>query len=70
MVITGFNPQYEGDVDVNKKVMIGSIDFLGHEEMYTSFVSETERNDKVKDYIICDEDNLTVWIIWYSEEVT
>lgn len=67
--ITGFNPsELVNEIDFKKQVLIGNVTFAT-KDMYTSFVGETERNNKVKDFIICDEDKLTVWIIWYSKGV-
>ncbi len=67
--LTGFNPQYEGNVDVNKQVMIGSVDFSGHEEMYNKFKARNEFRAPVKDFLIFDKDNCTVWICWYEKGI-
>ena len=64
--LTGFNPQYEGNVDVNKQVMIGSVDFSGHQEMYESFKRQSclKENAAKSKYLIFDNTNKTVRILW------
>ena len=45
--------------------MIGTVDFSGNEEMYEAFVKNiTEDNHELLDFLIFDEDNKTVWILW------
>ena len=66
--ICSFNPnvKYE-DNRVENQVMIGSVDFSKHEEMYEAFVSELDNDNKK--YVICDEENKIVWICWYEEDL-
>ena len=70
--ITGFNPEYVGKVDVTKYVMIGTVDFTGHEEMYEKLENTADKKDKnyniaTEKYCIFDDDIKTVWIYWYEE---
>jgi len=65
--ITGFNPKHVGKVDVHKQVMIGSVVF-NTKAMYDYFVEYNGDRTTVKDYIICDENNMTVWLMWYDKE--
>jgi len=72
--ITGFNPEYVGKVDVTKYVMIGTVDFTGHEEMYealekTSYLEEKNYNKATKYYTVFDDENHTVWLCWCEEEL-
>ena len=64
--ITGFAPDktYNG---IENQVMIGSVDFSGHGEMYEAFVSELDNEHKK--YVICDEENKIVWICWHEEDL-
>jgi len=43
--------------------MIGSVQFPNG-EMYEAFVGELDNDNKK--YVICDEENKTVWICWYD----
>jgi len=43
--------------------MIGSIDFSGREEMFEDMREDINNDDKLKDYMISDDDH-TVWIVW------
>ena len=63
--ITGFNPEHVGKVDVHKQVMVGSVDFSENEELYKNFKVENENRSIVKDFLIFDKDNLTVWLCWH-----
>ena len=67
--ITGFNPDYVGNVDVSKEVMIGCIDFTGHEDMYDSLYAAKDFADYVdkKKYLFFDNDKHMVWICWHME---
>lgn len=62
--ITGWNPEY---MEPNKYelVMLGSIDFTGHEDMYDSLIKNT-KDGKDSDKIVYDDESLTVWIIWHE----
>lgn len=67
--ITGFNPDYVGNVDVSKEILIGCIDFTGHEDMYDSLYAAKDFADYVdkKKYLFFDNDNHMVWICWHME---
>ena len=60
--ITGWNPEY---MRPNKyeMVMVGSIDFTGHEDMFDSLTDRTQKNS---DKILYDDESLTIWIIWHD----
>lgn len=67
--ITGFNPQYWGDVDVTKQVMIGSIDFSGHEKLYEGFARMYSENSDSHKFVILDDERKLVWICWCEEDL-
>lgn len=70
--ITGFNPEYAGNVDVHKQVMVGKIDMSqfedsdGENDMFDSLESNISKNDDLSEYMIFDEDTDTVWVMWYE----
>ena len=64
--ITGFNTNYP-NVDVKKQVIIGSIDFSQHKDMYISLKEETLKNNNLKDFVIFDDEKNIVWICWYEK---
>ena len=64
--ITGFNPDF-GNPKVDDIVSLGTIDFSGHEDMFTSLKENVCKNDKLKDYMIFDEDGHTIWLIWWRK---
>lgn len=72
--ITGFNPEYVGNVDASKQIMVGKIEFssdsedLNCQSLFDSFVKAYKKGiigdfDTWKN-IIYDEQNKTVWIMW------
>ena len=61
--ITGFNPNYS-DIDVEKQVLLGSIDFSEHKNMYTSLKENI--NEDNQNYVIFDDANYKVWISFYE----
>ena len=63
--ITGFNPEFD-DPNVSKMVSLGSIDFVGHEDMFQSLKNEVENDATRKDLMIFDEDGHTIWFIWWE----
>lgn len=63
--ITGFNPEFD-DPKAKKMVSLGSIDFVGREDMFQSLKGETEINKENKDFMIFDDDGHTVWFIWWE----
>ena len=65
--ITCFDPEHAGTVDVHKQVIVGSVTF-NTKTMYDHFVESNAERTTVKNYIICDENNMTVWIMWYDKE--
>ena len=67
--VTGFNPDYVGKVDYKKQVTIGMVDFSEHEEMFESLMKSIKaENEEIADeYIIFDDNNKTLWIMWYEE---
>ncbi len=54
---------------MNKQVMIGSVNFSGHEEMYITFMEYLKDTPEKEKYIICDKDKLTIWIIWCEDNL-
>ena len=60
--VTGWNPKF---MEPNKfeMVMVGSIDFTGHKDMFSSLIDRTQK-DAGK--ILYDEETLMVWIIWHD----
>lgn len=64
--ITGFNTNYP-NVDVTKQVIIGSINFSEHKDMYNSLKEQTLKNNNLKDFIIFDDTKSTIWICWYDK---
>ena len=55
--ITGFNPEYVNNVNVNTQVMVGWVDFSkytnanGENEMYDKFKTQNQRRETVKDFL-------------------
>jgi hypothetical protein len=46
-------------------VTLGSVDFTGHEDMYEALKSDiTKKSPDLLDFLIFDNDNYTVWILW------
>jgi hypothetical protein len=63
--ITGFNGFYQFPGKQNL-LMIGSIDFTGHEDMFESLkekMSDPDNGD-AREYLILDETTTTAWICW------
>ncbi len=61
--ITGFNPNYS-DIDVEKQVLLGTIDFSEHKNMYTSLKENINQDNQ--NYVIFDDANYKVWISFYE----
>ena len=61
--ITGFNPNYS-DIDVEKQVLLGTIDFSEHKNMYTSLKENINQDNQ--NYVIFDDTNYKVWISFYE----
>jgi hypothetical protein len=63
--ITGFKPSFY-DPHVMRMVSLGTIDFIGREDMFNALKIETlnRKNQELKDIMIFDEDGHTVWYIW------
>ena len=77
--ITAFNPYYsstdvntENDIDVNKQIMICSVDFSRDTTKYEALKSTTDNknyeyyNKQAETYLIFDDINSVVWINWYK----
>ena len=70
--ITGFNPEHVGIVDKTKQVMVACVDFSeftdasGKNEMYDELKKQIQNRKAVKEFVLFDEDNQTVWIMWYE----
>ena len=68
--ITGFayNETY---TDIKNQVVIGSVDFSKHEEMYESLKEKMElsQNESKREYILYDDTNKTIWLCWYEEDL-
>ncbi len=67
--ITGFNPDYVGNVDVSKEILIGCVDFTGYENMYNALKTDTLIQDTIKDYAVFDDINLVVWLCWHERNL-
>lgn len=63
--ITGFNTNYS-NVDVAKQVLIGTLDFSEHKDMYESIKEPTVLNALMKDYLYFDDSTYTIFICWYE----
>ena len=63
--VTGFNTEYH-NVDVKKQVLIGSVNFDEHIDMYNSLKEPTVLNSPMYDYIYFDDNTKTIWICWYE----
>ena len=61
--ITGFNPNYS-DIDVEKQVLLGTVDFSEHQNMYTSLKENINQDNQ--NYVIFDDANYKVWISFYE----
>jgi hypothetical protein len=61
--ITGFNPEFD-QPDAKKMVSLGTIDFTGREDMFEALKNDVIINNKLRDFMIFDEDGHTVWTIW------
>ena len=61
--ITGFNPEYVDNVNVNTQVMVGCVDFSkytdvnGENEMYDKFKEYNEINIELMAFLVFDDDN-------------
>ncbi|MGN0632545.1 MAG: DUF5113 domain-containing protein [Oscillospiraceae bacterium] len=70
--ITGFNPEYVGNVDVHKQVMVGKIDMSqfedsnGENAMFENLYSRISDDKKLSKYMLFDEKSNTVWVMWYE----
>lgn len=62
--ITGFNPN-DANVDVTKHVMIGTVNLSDHKDMYNSLKEQAIANSQLKNYVMFDDEESTVWIYWY-----
>lgn len=66
--ITGFNsrPEY-ANPDPEKLAVIGTVDFSQHKDLFFSLKDSVSDGlaSKYKDYVILDEEDFTVWIIWH-----
>lgn len=80
--ILAFDPYYsstdintENDIDVDKQVMICSVDFSQYgsstssNEMYSNFNKETLKYDTKSRFVIFDDNNLSIWIMWYRRTI-
>jgi hypothetical protein len=79
--ITGFNPNLPSP-DSSKMVVIGSVDFAGHEELYEALKATASQDNpdpdqkrKAQEYLMFDEEEFSngtkeciVWIIWNGKE--
>ena len=63
--ITGFNPNFP-NVDVTKHVIIGTVNFKEHTDMYNSLKENTINNSQITKYVIFDDEESTIWINWYD----
>ncbi len=65
--ITGFNPDYVGNVDVSKEILIGCVDFTDNMKMYAAFKKDMQapKNAAISDFCVFDDVHQTAWIGWY-----
>ena len=67
MLITGFNPECKDEkADAKNQVMIGSVQF-SNGEMYDGIKNNIKAVQK--QYVVFDDNNRTVWICWYEEDL-
>jgi hypothetical protein len=64
--ITGFEPQMQMH-DPSDLIMINSIDFSEKTEIYKAVKDEVLSNVLLSQYVIFDDSELTLWIIWGDE---
>ncbi len=62
----------ENDIDVDKQVMICSVDFSDNVEMYnalknTANIESVFYNEEIVKYGIFDDNNTILWLVWYRE---
>ncbi|MCD7742286.1 MAG: hypothetical protein LUI06_08785 [Ruminococcus sp.] len=68
--ITGFNPEYVGEVDVHDLTMVGCIDMSDNVSNNKKDVCDQELFEKLKEqyaenkYMYFDEISHMVWILW------
>ncbi|MCD7742288.1 MAG: hypothetical protein LUI06_08795 [Ruminococcus sp.] len=66
--ITGFNPEYVGEVDVHDLTMVGCIDMSGNEELFNYFVKQYQNinidNHSDWENVCIDETSHCFWICW------
>ena len=63
--ITGFNTKFP-NVDVTKHVIIGTVNFSKHKDMYNSLKEKTLNKNFINQFVIFDDSTATVWINWYE----
>ncbi|WP_408605718.1 VWA domain-containing protein [Anaerobium acetethylicum] len=63
--ITGFKPDFN-QPKVEKMVTLGTIDFTDQEKLYSDLKSEIITDDYLKKFMIFDDENHMVWIIWWE----
>ncbi len=56
------------DNDVKEQVLMGFIDFNGHEDMFESMKEYVRVETNLKKFIIFNEEEPIVWITWYDNE--
>lgn len=64
--ITGFCPNEESPIAENL-VSLGSIDLSDHKGMYNALKTEVNDNNHLKNYMIFDDIEYTVWLIWWDK---
>lgn len=70
--ITAFNPETVGQADVSKQVMISSVKFEDNELLYDSLKKTADPssdmyNQDLDKFGIFDDNNKTLWLMWYGE---
>lgn len=63
--ITGFNTNFSPG-NAKRQVIIGSVDFSGHRDMYESLKEQINKN-QMKNFMVFDDETSTIWINWYDK---
>ena len=62
--ITGFNPNFK-DPDYEYLVLLGSVNFSGLGNAYSSLKQNVSKDSDLSKYVIFDDEDQTAWIIWW-----
>ena len=65
--ICGFNPAYTKSPNPAIMTVLGSINFSSRRDLYQTLKTDTQRDLKLKDFMIFDDESNLVWIIWWKK---